>query len=280
MTTPVTNPASEVFLNAVSAATADTGNALANSFLGAGAFKIVNDANTEAEKVAAAAKVTLATVAAPVPAKEVVAPPVAAMIAPETAETSSLSSKVLSAARKTTKAVAITAVIGTLGLLVTSALTPAVCAIDALAGGAVCEAVLPSAVALNTGLATGTAALLATASHISQIGLRQAIANYQDNGSIYAPGVEETVYYYTREIAATGIALAGLGALAKPEYATAALEAVTEATKKAAAKTSAPVANPTIQKPDIAAEGSPRSPSRPLVDTFKAASPSSDQAEE
>ncbi|MCH9633655.1 MAG: hypothetical protein S4CHLAM7_03860 [Chlamydiae bacterium] len=88
----------------------------------------------------------------------------------------------------TTGAVALT--------LATSAAVPTACATTALSGTAVCAAVLPSAVALNTALVTTGSALLAGAYQICT-NPQESYQNYQSHGDIYPPAIEESSNYFT-----------------------------------------------------------------------------------
>ncbi len=227
------------FERAVSAATAPTGNTRADMLLAQAAMDAMNAQNTKVDAVAVATLKSTGDTPhlgepKPVPAATVVEPKKeAAKIA--SADKGLLvegSTKLVTGARKAVKIAAVTAVVGGGVLVAASALTPAVCATNALAGGVVCEAVLPSAVGLNTALTAAGAGLAASAAHVCNIGVREAINNYREHGSVYAPvpdEVEEAAYYYAREIVGVGVSLAAGAAIQYPEPAKQALTAALEA---------------------------------------------------
>lgn len=230
------------FERAVSAATAPTGNTRADMLLAQAAMDAMNAQNTKVDAVAVATLKSTGDTPhlgepKPVPAATVVEPKKeAAKIA--SADKGLLvegSTKLVTGARKAVKIAAVTAVVGGGVLVAASALTPAVCATNALAGGVVCEAVLPSAVGLNTALTAAGAGIAATATHVYDIGVREAYKNYQEHGSIYAPILpqveEETFHFCSQKVAATGLALAAATAALLPEPAHRALTSALEAAK-------------------------------------------------
>ncbi len=231
----IVNPGRTPFEKGASDATASTGNSKADLFLAQSAMQAMQAEN---DKVAAAVAPVLAEVAAPLPVAEPQIPTVATVIDAEAKPAASLSSKVLSLAQKTVKVAVLTGVASTVVVLGASALAPAACATNVLAGGLVCEAVLPSAVAINTGLAAAGAGLVANATHVHGIGVMKAYKNYNEYGSVFAPPpppptpvVVEPVYYYAQEIAGTGLVLALAAAARFPEPAKQALTSTWNAAK-------------------------------------------------